>query len=244
MKFFDLIKLGNKSGCLALGSIISVVSGGCGSNSFTSSGRTISVQSATSSSPQYTQESDYNQQNQKADKSATQKSEGAAQKSEGAASKSSAEELSEDGASDACSKVSGVGKDSIKVTGNQSQLVLTENSALAIRITGNQSKVKLKFNLEKESQIIPAICIFMAGNQPEIEVAIDAPVKFLYVKGRGNLSNAKIEVLEKGSIASGTVDISGHNPSVKIFGKGNSRCEKIEVSQKGKGGNYTCVKSE
>ena len=236
-QFFDLIKLGNKSGCLALGSIISVVSGGCGSNSFTSSGRTVSVQSATSSSPQYTQESDYNQQNQKADKSATQKS-------EGAASKSGAEELSEDSASDACSKVSGVGKNSIKVTGNQSQLVLPENSAVAIRITGNQSKVKLKFNLEKESQIIPAICIFMAGNQPEIEVAIDAPVKFLYVKGRGNLSNAKIEVLEKGSIAAGTVDISGNNPSVKIFGKGNSRCEKIEVSQKGQGGNYSCVKTE
>ncbi len=237
MKFFDLIKLGNKSVCLALGSIISVVSGGCGSNSFTSSGRTVSVQSATSASPQYTQESDYNQQNQKADKSL-------AQKSEGTASKSSAEELSEDGASDACSKVSGVGKNSIKVAGNQSQLVLSENSALAIRITGNQSKVKLKFNLEKESQVIPAICIFMAGNQPELEVAIDAPVKFLYLKGRGNLSNAKIEVLEKGSVESGVVDISGHNPSVKIFGKGNSHCDKIEVSQKGQGGNYSCVKTE
>lgn len=139
----------------------------------------------------------------------------------------------------ACGKIIGVDQSQIvHVSGNMNNITIRSTSVLALRITGNQSKVTL--DLSKTTGSIPGICVFLAGNQPHIDIDLGVSVgRMLYV-ARGNQASGSIRMESSGDIKSSFFDLRGNSPSVMISGASDALCAAASVF--GDRGLFTCGK--
>ncbi len=125
-----------------------------------------------------------------------------------------------------CASVAGVGQNRVKVAGSQKDISLTPTEALAIRLTGNLNKVTLKLSATLPTTKLPAVCIFVAGNQNKISMDVNMVVGKIYVRARGNQALVEAQVNKDGVIEDLQIDANGHSPQIVMKGEGKYPCDK------------------
>ncbi len=118
-----------------------------------------------------------------------------------------------------CAAKLGVPVDRIVVAGNQSDIKLSPEQALAIRITGNMSRVRVEV---AAGHPIKGICAVLRGNLAQLEMSIGAKVDKVHYSGGGNLSSGEINIAEGGSMGEIDLSMKGNGPSLSISGAAGS----------------------
>jgi hypothetical protein len=137
----------------------------------------------------------------------------------------------------ACGKIIGVDQSQIiHISGNLSQINIRPTSVIALKINGNLSKVSL--DLSKTTGSIQGICLFLAGNQPNLDLDLGVTVGRLLYVARGNRSLSSIRLEASGDIRSSFFDLRGNSPSVVLSGASNLLCSAAAVF--GDRGLFTC----
>lgn len=128
----------------------------------------------------------------------------------------------------ACGAIMGVDQSQIvHLSGNMPSLTIRAASVISVKITGHQSALNL--DLSKASGAIAGICLFAAGDQPKIDVALGLTVgRFVYV-ARGNQASLNLHLETSGDIKSSVFDAKGSGPTMSITGASDQMCSAATV---------------
>lgn len=135
----------------------------------------------------------------------------------------------------ACADAAGVNQNMVRVNGSEQNINLAPKEVLALRVTGNANQVNLKLVTSEAGQKLPAICLFLAGNQSHVVMDIGVTIEQIFVKARGNKALIEATVEKAGVIENLQVDAAGHEPKLVLKGEGKYPCAGNEPS-------VTCVK--
>jgi len=124
----------------------------------------------------------------------------------------------------ACAKLYGVDKGDVVGITSQGNQTVAPGSVLAAHVNGNNSKVTITLTGESDMNIA-GICIYAAGNQPEVQVNVGVKLGGLFYRGRGNSSKGFIYVRELGSVETLIADLAGNSAMLQVNGPGSYSCE-------------------
>lgn len=142
-----------------------------------------------------------------------------------------------------CATAFGVKKDKIAVVGRHSRLELDTSQVLFLKVQGHKSKIKI--NVEREGDAateVAGICIIEHGSKNSIEINVDATLKNLYHKIRGEKNLTVVDVGKDGGLLAGSLDVSGSKNTIMFTGTGKLECEKIEAVVQGEKESLKCEK--
>jgi hypothetical protein len=139
----------------------------------------------------------------------------------------------------ACAKEFGVSAERIHIAGQHNDVTIATGSVVYIKVTGNQNTVTL--NLEGDDGArIEGLCIFLAGNQPEIKVNANVAIGRIVYIGRGNQSHGSINVAAGCSVDDVQADLAGNQSQLVVEGDGDFKC--TNGKSKGNKPDLRCLK--
>ena len=115
-----------------------------------------------------------------------------------------------------CQALAGAEVERFSVHGNQPSLKVTSDKAVAVRITGNDGLVNLTL---AGSAAIRGLCVFMAGNSPQLITTISTNIQNVAIFEAGNQAQASL-TFQGGAKVTGsfTADMQGNSPSLVVKG--------------------------
>lgn len=119
----------------------------------------------------------------------------------------------------ACAQLTGASVETIRIAGSKGLVNLVANSTIALKVTGNLNAVALTLDGNGNGDLgLNAVCIFAAGNQPDVRVYANVPVNAIVYTGRGNQSQGSINFSQYGFTRQWAIDLSGNESSLDITG--------------------------
>lgn len=119
-----------------------------------------------------------------------------------------------------CAAATGVSAERVKVSGSDKNIALGPQDAFALKVTGNTNTVSLKLASAPATRRLAAVCLFLAGNQNQVNLDIGMVIGQIFIKARGNQAQVVGLVSKEGVIEQIRVDASGHQPSITWKGEG------------------------
>lgn len=143
---------------------------------------------------------------------------------------------SDDELANACNTKGKSRSKKLMLSGSKTEESHEITSDVAIKVTGNFNILKLKVPANAQLNLT-GICIFVTGNQNQVQLDIAGKVNLLTVKGRGNQVIGTITVEKAGSLSDSQFDLSGNAAEMRLQGDGNYSCAAASG-----GGNNTQIK--
>lgn len=112
---------------------------------------------------------------------------------------------------------------------------VSDSHVLLIKVTGNKGVVNLKIK-----NAMAGVCIFTAGNQPNVNINVEAPVGFMHTKARGNSGIVDFNVVQN-FITTSYVDVSGNSSVITLSDKSGASCRNFSAVISGKNNRAKCV---
>jgi hypothetical protein len=141
-----------------------------------------------------------------------------------------------------CAAHFGVSSQKVVVAGNQTteSRNIDDASIVAVKLTGNKTELNLLIQSLNGNNAMQGLCIFLAGNQTRVQVALETHLRGLVVYARGNQASAQINLGSSGSLGALYADLKGNEPQIAVQTNGQFACDSSIVKTKGNGGSYTC----
>lgn len=136
----------------------------------------------------------------------------------------------------ACARIAGVAESRLKVAGSQKDVTVSATDILVAKITGNQNRLALNFRGEAGMRLA-GICVFLAGNQAEVEIKSNLIIGRILYTARGNQSTGLIVAEEAGNVEEMIVDLGGNGASLNVAGVASCPAPRL----KGNSASFKCV---
>ena len=125
----------------------------------------------------------------------------------------------------------------IRVVGNRTVRTITAGSVIALKVTGNQTRAVVSLGDDSERRVA-GICLFVSGNQGDVELKAGLKVGRLVYIGRGNETKGQVTFFGSGQLDQLAVDLSGNRSSLALSGLGTRSGDAVRLS--GHQASYSC----
>ncbi|MFW7377313.1 MAG: hypothetical protein ACOH5I_00730 [Oligoflexus sp.] len=122
-----------------------------------------------------------------------------------------------------CAENFGVDVNKVHIAGSMNVESINVDKVLVAKVTGNQNQLNLTVSATNDEKL-PGICLFLAGNQAQVDLQNQIAIGRIHVIARGNKAKVNVQLAEGASIDEVSWDGRGNQPSLDIQGPGTYTC--------------------